>query len=242
MLKDLSTNRLFVGALAFFVLMVVSGTLYLRHIERQGQITLERTQERIKQWQASQKQTEKVTEGNTSQGGHFHADGTWHDGPHDTSVDRPVLPPLQAPETPQFVRPVSDPQDVTIADRVAASGDVPDRAAFEAMSDERLRELMDVSYEKARELSPEVNKRMDEWANVHAELTRHAKTRAETDAILAEHADSIKPLREAMESAAYEYLVHSITFNRASKISQARFLMKHEPQTDAFWTNFWANF
>ena len=82
MLKDVFSNRLFIGALAFFVLIVVSGTLYLRHIERQGQIELERTQERIKQWEASQKQLEKVPEGDTSQGGHFHADGTWHDQPH----------------------------------------------------------------------------------------------------------------------------------------------------------------
>ena len=243
MLKDLFSNRLFIGALAFFVLIVVGGTLYLQHVEKQSEREFAETQERLKAFTEKQnrKPIAEVPEGDTSQGGHWHGD-EWHADPHDTPGDRPVLPPLQTPETPQFVRPVSDTQDVTIADRVAASGDVPDRAELEAMSDERLSELMDASYEKARELSPEVNKRMDEWANVHAELTRHAKTRAETDAILAEHADSIKPLREAMESAAYEYLVHSTTFNRASKISQARFLMEHEPQTDAFWTKFWANF
>ena len=188
-----------------------------------------------------EKPTAEVPEGETSQGGHFHEDGTWHGEPH-AEGDRPVLPPLQAQETPKFVKPVPDAQDVTITDRVIASGDVPDREAFEAMSDEQLSELMDASYKKARELSPEASKRMDKWANVHAELTRHANTRAETDAILTEHADRIKPLREAMESAAYEYLVHSTTFNRASKILQARFLMEHEPQTDAFWTEFWANF
>ena len=188
-----------------------------------------------------EKTTAEVPEGDTSQGGDFQADGTFHGEPH-AEVDRPVLPPLQTPETPQFVRPVSDTQYVTIADRVATSGDVPDRSMFEAMSDEQLTELMNESYEKARELSPEVGKRMDEWANVHAELTGHAKTRAETDAILAEHADRIKPLREALESAAYEYLVHSITGKRTFKILQARFLMEHEPQTDAFWTEYWANF
>ena len=83
MLKDLFSNRLFIGALAFFVLMIVGGTLYLRYIQRQGQIELERTQERLKQWEAQQKQTPKVPEGNTSQGGHVHADGTWHDEPHE---------------------------------------------------------------------------------------------------------------------------------------------------------------
>lgn len=91
MLKALFRNRLFIGALAFFVLIVVSGTLYLRHNERQGQIELERSQERIQQWEARQKQTpkapiapsEKVPEGETPQGGHIHADGTFHAEPHD---------------------------------------------------------------------------------------------------------------------------------------------------------------
>ena len=91
MLKSLFSNRLFLGALAFFVLMIVGGTLYLRHIKRQGQIELERTQERLKQWEAQQKQTEKVPEGDTAQGGHFHADGTWHPGPHETEA--PVVSP-----------------------------------------------------------------------------------------------------------------------------------------------------
>ena len=81
MLKALFSNRLFIGALAFFVLMIVGGTLYLRHIQRQDQIALERTQERLKQWKAKQKQTEKMPEGDTAQDGHFHADGTWHAKP-----------------------------------------------------------------------------------------------------------------------------------------------------------------
>ena len=93
MLKDVFSNRLFMGALAFFVLIVVGGTLYLRHIERQGQVELERTQERLKQWEAQQKQTPKVPEGDTAQGGPFHADGTWHPGPHETEAPM-VSPPV----------------------------------------------------------------------------------------------------------------------------------------------------
>ncbi len=94
MLKDLFSNRLFIGALAFFVLMIVAGTIYLRYIERQDQIELERTQERLKQWQARQKQTEKVPEGDITQGGHFHADGTWHEETHtsDQSVTSTEVP------------------------------------------------------------------------------------------------------------------------------------------------------
>ena len=29
--------------------------------------------------------------GDTSQGGHFHADGTWHEGPHDAEVEAPEI-------------------------------------------------------------------------------------------------------------------------------------------------------
>ena len=60
MFKSLFSNRLFIGALAFFVLMVVGGTLYLRHVERE---------------------TEQVPVGDTSQGGHWHGD-EWHAEPH----------------------------------------------------------------------------------------------------------------------------------------------------------------
>ena len=242
MLKDLFSNRLFIGALAFFILCVVGGTLYISHVEKQGVEELATDEDPVKQVTEKQQPTAEAPVGDTSKGGHFHEDGTWHAEPHDAPVDRPVLPPLQVQETPKFVKPVSDSQDVTIAEQVAASGDVPDREAFEAMSDEQLSELMATSYEKARELSPKMNAALREWAKVVDDLTRHAKTRAENDAILAENADRVQPLRKAMESAAWEYQVYAVTGRRASKILQARFLMEHEPQTDAFWTNFWTNF
>ena len=60
MFKSLFSNRLFIGALAFFVLMVVSGTLYLQHVERE---------------------TEQVPVGDTSQGGPWHGD-EWHAEPY----------------------------------------------------------------------------------------------------------------------------------------------------------------
>ena len=36
MLKNLFSNRLFLGALAFFVLCVVGSLLYMQHVEREG--------------------------------------------------------------------------------------------------------------------------------------------------------------------------------------------------------------
>lgn len=189
----------------------------------------------------------KAPVGDTSQGGHFHADGTWHEGPH-AEEGRPVLPPLQAQESPAFVKPVSDSQDVTIADRVRASGAVPDRGELEAMSDEQLTQLMDESYEKTRELSPEMYDKMRDWAKVVGDLTRHAKTRAENDAILTENAHLVQPLREAMDTLRYEHTLHQLTGHRASKILSARFFITArdfvdpDSLTDEFWATFWSDF
>lgn len=48
MFKSLFCNRLFIGALAFFLLCIVGGTLYLWHVERQTAAELARHEERIK--------------------------------------------------------------------------------------------------------------------------------------------------------------------------------------------------
>ena len=82
MLKDLFSNRLFLGAFAFFVLIVVSGTLYLQYVERQTAEKLAETQDSVAQWNERQNPTTEVKAGDTSQGGDFHADGTWHKDPH----------------------------------------------------------------------------------------------------------------------------------------------------------------
>ena len=51
-----------------------------------------------------EKPTAEVPEGETSQGGHFHADGTWHEGPHET----PPTPPVEAPPQPDPLETVSE--------------------------------------------------------------------------------------------------------------------------------------
>ena len=82
MLKDLFSNRLLIGALAFFVLIVVGGMLYMRHVENQSARELVETQERIKALTEKQNPTAEAPVGDTSQGGHVHPDGTWHAEPH----------------------------------------------------------------------------------------------------------------------------------------------------------------
>ena len=95
MLKALfsNRNRLFIGALAFFVLYVGGSLLYQQHVERQTARELAETQEHIKVWTEKQNPTAEVPEGDTSQGGHFHADGTWHGEPH-ADQDGQELPPF----------------------------------------------------------------------------------------------------------------------------------------------------
>ncbi len=89
MLKELFSNRLFIGALAFFILCVVGGTLYMSHVEKQGAEELATDEDRVKQVTEKQQQqqpTAKAPVGDTSRGGHFHEDGTWHAEPH-TPID-----------------------------------------------------------------------------------------------------------------------------------------------------------
>ena len=82
MFKHLFSNRLFIGAVAFFVLCVGGSLLYMQSVKQQTAREMAGTEERIKQLTEKQNPTAKVPEGDTSQGGHFHEDGTWHAEPH----------------------------------------------------------------------------------------------------------------------------------------------------------------
>ena len=91
MLRDILSNRFFMGALAFFVLIVVGGTLYLKHVERQMVQEMARTEAAIKRLTEKQSPTAKAPIGDALQGGHWHGD-EWHADPH-----APVEPPGEAP-------------------------------------------------------------------------------------------------------------------------------------------------
>ena len=91
MLKELFSNRLFIGALAFFILSVVGGTLYISHVEKQGVEELATDEDRVKQVPEEQQQpTAKAPVGEETPQGHFHEDGTWHGESHD--APKPVQP------------------------------------------------------------------------------------------------------------------------------------------------------
>ena len=84
MFKELFSNRLFIGALAFFILCVVGGSLYISHVEKQDAEELARDEDLVKQFTAKQQQqpTAKAPVGETLQGGHFNEDRTLHEGAH----------------------------------------------------------------------------------------------------------------------------------------------------------------
>ena len=88
MLKELFSNRFFIGALACFILCVVGGTLYISHVEKQGAEELATDENSVKQVTEKQQQQPpvKAPVGDISRGGHFHEDGTWHSEPHEASV------------------------------------------------------------------------------------------------------------------------------------------------------------
>ena len=77
MLRNLFSNRLFLGALAFFVLCIVGSLLYMQHVDRQGAEQLAKTEEHVKQWNERQNAqlTTAVADGEDSASGDVHVDG-----------------------------------------------------------------------------------------------------------------------------------------------------------------------
>ncbi|RKU21059.1 hypothetical protein C6499_22845 [Candidatus Poribacteria bacterium] len=78
MLKDLFSNRLFIGALAFFVLCVGGSLLYHQHVKGQAEKALVESEDFL-QWWHERNAKEKavaaeVVEAETDTGGHVHAD------------------------------------------------------------------------------------------------------------------------------------------------------------------------
>ena len=71
MLRTLFSNRLFLGALAFFVLCVGGSLLYQQHVVQQGAEELAETQDRVSQWNENQPQPPAEA----PVGGDFHEDG-----------------------------------------------------------------------------------------------------------------------------------------------------------------------
>ena len=96
MLREVLSNRLFIGALAFFILCVVGGMLYIAHVERQGiEDVVSETEEPVASLAAKPKQPPP---GESAESGHWHGD-EWHATPHEghevSNGDFPPQPPVQ---------------------------------------------------------------------------------------------------------------------------------------------------
>ena len=92
MLANIFTNRLFVGALAIFIFCVGGSLLYMQHVTQQGEKELAETQARVSQWNEKQKPitAETPVVEQPTEGGHFHADGTFHAGSHETATEKNI--------------------------------------------------------------------------------------------------------------------------------------------------------
>ena len=69
MLKDLFSNRLFIGALAIFIFCVGGSLLYMQHVTQQGEKELAETQAHVAQWNERQKPTTAVADEVDTAGG-----------------------------------------------------------------------------------------------------------------------------------------------------------------------------
>ena len=106
MLRDLFSNRLFIGGLAFFIFCVGGSLLYMQHVERETAREMAAHEERIKQLTEKPKPTAvEAPVGETPQG-HVHEDGTFHTQPHET----PSLSEVDTPEPVQVSDALEAPQ------------------------------------------------------------------------------------------------------------------------------------
>ena len=88
MLREVFSNRLFIGALAFFILCVVGGTLYIAYIERQG---IEDVAPETEEPDAPLAEKPKPPPpGESAESGHWHGD-EWHSEPHETEPAVPAV-------------------------------------------------------------------------------------------------------------------------------------------------------
>ena len=178
--------------LSAFLLLIVGVGLYL--------IATQPTPEPVKIYKAvepiekpTQQPTTQTPVEDTSKGGHVHADGTWHEGPHET----PVAPPVEAPPQPDPFETVSEEERQKAIARMLES--LPEKLElekanrdtlkrgyedalrqlkhFEEMNAQRGRNFWDTSRIKERIASVKAKLDMQESVIYHLEKWRdeHAK-------------------------------------------------------------------
>ena len=89
----LSDNRVFAGIVCLLV-FIAAGLVYLDHVKSQANRDVQRTQENVKQWNAR-----RNPQAQTEAGGHYHPDGTFHVGPHESDAPSETATTPVAPQT-----------------------------------------------------------------------------------------------------------------------------------------------
>ena len=110
MFKELFSNRLFIGALAFFVLCVGGSLLYMHHETQKGAEYAAETEERVRQWNEKQKEeppAEAPVVEQPEQVGHVHEDGTRHEEAHE-QVGVAQAPQTETPQPQEAFSPEED--------------------------------------------------------------------------------------------------------------------------------------
>ena len=192
MLTLVLTNRLVLGALVFCVLIVVGGTLYLKHVSTENRIAEERTDENVKQWNLPQDeiakgspsvQTQPPGGEDTAQAGHFHADGTYHAEPHApgeppaTASGRDTLPPdSEAPPPPltRSERPDALPYPMRLENRHVWEALLTEATTDPALMERLIPDTEEKIYVLLRNISNSVNSQIDRKVSLAAYRKLHA--------------------------------------------------------------------
>ena len=81
-----------------FLVVIAVVCVYMIHTQPpKDPIVIYKAVEPLEKPTETEKSTAEVVKSDTSQGGHFHADGTWHGGPHDAPVESPLEAPVTTP-------------------------------------------------------------------------------------------------------------------------------------------------
>lgn len=165
--RHLSDKRIFCGLVCLLV-FIVAGLIYINVVKRQAARDIQRTQEIVEQRQTPKPEAEPAM------GGHYHPDGTYHEGSHEAHTS-PTAPgetevPRQAgvsPGAPAVSKPVPPHVSTT-----------PDTAS-ERTLDPQTQLKVDTLYAEVDRLSAEASM----WANkLYAEYQDYLKENAELKA------------------------------------------------------------
>ena len=162
----LSDNRIF-GAMVCVLVFIAGGLIYLQTVKHQATQDIQRTQKIVEQ--RSTPQTGEVAP-QLAPGGHYHPDGTYHVGPHETeSATTPTPPQPGATQaditartwTGQPLRETSSPDLLSLEERKARDAKIQKLTAeYEALK--RVSQPLTTQVMKLQEEREEISRKQEE--------------------------------------------------------------------------------